>query len=77
MSLTELLEPWYKIIFTTKAIKVGSSVSEWLEMFLVKLQGTRLGPFFCNIFINDFQLFIKEADICNFTDHTLYACGKN
>ena len=59
-------------------VKVGSYLSEWLESILVVSQGSILGPILLNIFINDFYLFMKETDICNFVDDTiLCACGKD
>ena len=58
-------------------VKVGSSLSKWLEIILVPPQGSILGPILFNVFINDLLLFIKETDICNFADDTtLYARGK-
>ena len=58
-------------------VKVGLSLSEWLEIILGVPQGAILGPILFNVFINDLLLFIKETNICNFADDTaLYASGK-
>ena len=58
-------------------MKVGSSLSEWLEIILGVPQGTILGPILFNIFSNDLLLSTKETDIRDFADDaTLYACGK-
>ena len=58
-------------------VRVGSALSEWLEIILEVPKGSILGPILFNGFINDLLLFIKETDICNFADNTaLYACGK-
>ena len=54
-------------------LKVGSSLSEWLEIILEVL-----GSILFNFFINGLLLSIKEIDICNFADDTTpYACGKD
>ena len=58
-------------------VKVGPSFSEWLEIILGIPQGSILGPILFNVFINDWLLFIKETDICNFADDTTrHTCGK-
>ena len=59
-------------------VKVGSFLSEWLEIILGIQQESILGPILFNVFINDLLLFMKETDICNFADDTsLHACGKD
>ena len=58
-------------------VRVGSSLSEWLEIILGVPQGSILEPILFNVFINDLPIFIEETDICSFADDTtLYACGK-
>ena len=59
-------------------VKVGSSLSECLEIILGIPQGSIPGSILFNVFINDLLPFIKETDICNLADNTtLYACGRD
>ena len=58
--------------------KVGSSYSKWSEIKCRIPQGSILGSFLFNIFINDLFFVIEKSNICNFADdNTLYSCGAN
>lgn len=58
-------------------VRIGSSISEFLELLLGVPQGSVLGPILFNIFINDLLSLVQE-DICNFADdNTLYVCGND
>ena len=59
-------------------VRIGSSISEFLEILLGVPQGSVLGPILFNLFINDLLLLVTESDICNFADdNTLYVCAQN
>ena len=53
-----------------QTVKVGSSLSKWLQIIPGVPQGSTLGPIFFNVLINNLLLFIKETDICNFAEDT-------
>jgi len=58
-------------------VRVGSLVSDFLDIILGVPQGSVLGPMLFNIFINDL-LFLVQEDIFNEADdNTLYVCSEN
>ncbi|XP_065678941.1 uncharacterized protein LOC136093681 [Hydra vulgaris] len=61
-----------------QTVRLRSSFSKYLDMESGVRQGSILGSIFFNIFINDFFLFIKDSEICNYADdNTLSVCDKN
>ena len=46
-----------------QSVKVGSSLSEWLDIIFGLPQGSILRLTLFNVFINDLLPFIKETDI--------------
>ena len=49
-------------------IKLGSSRSEWTELFKGVPQGSIFGPLIFNIFLNDIFYFVSKGDLYNYAD---------
>ena len=64
----------FLLFFKSKATsKLGTAISEWIDILTGIPQGSIFGPLIFNIFINDLIIFIKKTDICSFADdNTLY-----
>ena len=58
--------------------KVKSSCSVWYEIVIGVPPCSILGPFFFNLFINDFFVFIERTNICNSADdNAMQSCNIN
>ena len=56
-------------------VRIGSELSDWLNVLLGVPHGSILGPILFNIFLNELFFLDLETEICNFADdNTLYAC---
>ena len=54
-------------------VKLGSAISEWIDILTGIPQGSILDPLIFNIFINDLIMLIEKTNIYNFADdYTFY-----
>ena len=59
--------------YRKQRVKIGSAISEWIDVLAGITQGSIFGPCIFNIFINDLIMFIEKTEIYNFVDdNTLY-----
>ena len=57
-------------------VKIGSTLSSYLETLRAVPQGSILGAILFNLCINDLTFFIQETEVCNLAnDITVYSCS--
>ena len=62
------------LTFRKQRTKVGSAYSKWSKIRWRIPQGSILGVYLFNIFINDIFMIIEQSAICNSADdNTLYS----
>ena len=60
-----------------QGVKFNGSFSNWREKCAGVRQGSVLGPFLFNVFINDLFFMVTDTAICNFADDTTILAADN
>ena len=75
MHVTRPVIPWIRSFLTCRrqAVKIGSTVSQWLPVSAGVPQGTKLGPIIFIIMINDLKLSSTDTSESKYVDDITFS----